>query len=316
MESLHYEVWQRCTAFVARVCAGRDASHGLAHMRKVTEQAVLLYLMSASTDTTPGERAGMLYRIILVAMLHDVADHKYDNDGTLFQQVEAFAVEEAAALVKCVVDGGAEGDRFYCPLPSDTDAADQVEQVKQLLLTTLDAISYSKEDKRGMRWFVPALSCGFDSTAPSSRSSAAGHVRQDTCSWVAVRDFVSDADKLEAIGAEGLLRCYEYTCERCCAASAAKNKAPAEAATPTKDAAAVSRVERHVERVMLKNVVEHFHEKLKRLLPEFIVTPTGKFLGTPRAAEMAALLAEWEARGPPPVTVYWRTVADDYVMQE
>lgn len=309
MDPLHYEVWERCTAFVGRVCADRDASHGLAHMRKVTEQAVLLYLMSTSSATTRAEQAGMLYRIILVAMLHDVADHKYDTDGTLFQQVEAFVEVEAAALLGRVAEGKTE--EFFCPLPCRATSPDGVEQVKQLVLTALDAISYSKEHKRGMRWFVPALMRGSE-VCPSMRDAHA-----QACSWVAVRDFVSDADKLEAIGEEGLLRCYEYTCERVRAAAVgATNKGGTSTATTMQGAAAAARIEREAGRALLKDVVEHFHEKLKRLLPEFIVTHPGKFLGTPRSAEMATLLAEWEAHGPPPVTVYWRNVAAEYVMHE
>lgn len=309
MNAVHYEVWERCTAFVARVCAGRDASHGLAHMRKVTEQALLLYLMDASADTTThAERAGMLYRILLVAMLHDVADHKYDRDGTLFQQVEAFVEAEAATLMSRVRDGSSAA--LAIPLPCSATATDAVTQVKRLFLTVLDAISYSKENARGMRWFVPVLSCGAADAAAAPSSSPSS-------SWVAVRDYVSDADKLEAIGAEGLRRCYEYTCERFREAAAMERKAAAEdVSAALSDTAAVSRVERYVEGVMLRDVVTHFHEKLNRLLPEFIVTKAGRYLGTPRHAEMAALLKEWEAHGPPPVTVYWRNVATEYVMSE
>ncbi|KPI87805.1 hypothetical protein ABL78_3104 [Leptomonas seymouri] len=308
MDPVHYDVWCRCTAFVSRVCAGRDPSHGLAHMRKVTEQAILLYLMGTTASTTHAERAGMLYRIILVGMLHDVADHKYDNDGTLFQQVEAFVEAEAAMLLTLV--SKRDSEVFYTPLPCSASAGDGVDQVKRLLLAALDAISYSKENKRGMRWFVPMLSCGPEET---SSSLAEGSSSTSTSSWVAVRDYVSDSDKLEAIGEEGLRRCYEFTCARYRAAAVAIKATPSSQA---RDATSVTLLERHVERLMLKDVVEHFHEKLKRLLPEFIVTKTGKYLGTPRDVEMAALLVEWEAHGPPPVTVYWRNVACEYVMEE
>lgn len=321
MEPLHYKLWDRCTALVARACAGRDASHGLAHMRKVTEQAVLLYLMGTNATTTPAVRAGMLYRAILVGMLHDVADHKYDHDGTLFAQVEAFVEAEAATLFELIHDAKHHAS-FYVPLAcrvSEGGAAvqDGAAEVKRLLLTSLDAISYSKENKRGMRWFVPALSCEAPDTTSPPGPVAPSDVLASTGSWVAVRDYVSDADKLEAIGEEGLLRCYEYTCERYrdAARKTAKAAADHNVGNDT-SAAAATRLERHVEQLMLADVVGHFHEKLKRLLPEFIVTPTGKYLGSPRAAEMAALLKEWEAHGPPPVTVYWRTVAEDYAMQE
>ncbi|CAC9530168.1 conserved hypothetical protein [Leishmania infantum JPCM5] len=300
MEALHYELWDRCTSFVASACAGRDASHGLGHMRKVTEQAILLYLMDTSATVAPAEKAGMLYRIILVGMLHDVADHKYDVAGALLHRVKSFAAAEAAALV---AHAESTDPRLFCvPLPranaGETEGSAQqvVQQVAQLLLTSLDAISYSKEVKRGMRWFVPALSEGVEAATKSS-------------SWVAVRDYVSDADKLESIGEDGLLRCYEYTCVQYRASALAqlalKTPRPsAETAAPQGTA-----VERQLEAVLLREVVAHFHEKLKRLLPVFIVTSSGKHLGIPRAAEMAALLEEWQHYGPPPVTMYWRNAA-------
>lgn len=295
MQSVHYELWRRCTAFVAAACASRDASHGLAHMRNVTQQAMLLYFMDASGTVPPPEQAGVLYRLILVGMLHDVADHKYDHDGTLQARVDAFLTSEAKALVQHAA--AASPHEFRVPLPRNGDdgGAVSVPRVVELMATALDAISYSKEVKRGMRWFVPALCDGLAEAAhPSS-------------SWTAVRDYVSDADKLEAIGEEGLLRCYEYTCERFRAASLARRRAAA-----TEPCAPSSEVERQLETAMLHDVSEHFHEKLKRLLPLFIVTPAGKFAGAPLAEEMAALLTEWQAEGPPPVTLFWRNAAAEY----
>ncbi|CBZ29845.1 conserved hypothetical protein [Leishmania mexicana MHOM/GT/2001/U1103] len=299
MEALHYELWDRCTSFVASACAGRDASHGLGHMRKVTEQAILLYLMDTTATVAPGEKAGMLYRIILVGMLHDVADHKYDVAGTLLDRVKSFTAAEAAALVAHAAS--TDPRLFWVPLPRANagEAEGSAQQVTQLLLTSLDAISYSKEVKRGMRWFVPALSDGVEAATKSS-------------SWVAVRDYVSDSDKLEAVGEEGLLRCYEYTCVQYRASALAQltSKGPQPSAETAAPQAAA--VERQLEAVLLREVVEHYHEKLKRLLPVFIVTSSGKHLGIPRAAEMAALLEEWQQHGPPPVTVYWRNAAAEY----
>ncbi|CAJ1033339.1 hypothetical protein, conserved [Leishmania lindenbergi] len=298
MEALHYELWARCTSFVASACADRDASHGLGHMRKVTEQAILLYFMDTAASVTPGEKAGMLYRIILVGMLHDVADHKYDASGTLLERVKSFVATEAAALVTRAAN--TDPSLFYVPLPrTDTSGEEgRARQVSQLLLTSLDAISYSKEVKLGMRWFLPALSDGVEAAAKSS-------------SWVAVRDYVSDSDKLEAIGDEGLLRCYEYTCAQHRAVALAQ--LTSNSLRPSNEAAAPQAisVERQLEAVLLREVVVHFHEKLNHLLPVFIVTSSGKHLGIPRAAEMTALLEKWKRHGPPPVTAYWRNAASE-----
>jgi len=52
-------------------------------------------------------------------------------------------------------------------------------------------ISFSAEKKNGMRYFEEIL--GPD--------------------WSLIRDIVSDADKLEALGNIGIERCHKYTCE-------------------------------------------------------------------------------------------------------
>ncbi|GKT28339.1 Hypothetical protein, putative [Aduncisulcus paluster] len=60
------------------------------------------------------------------------------------------------------------------------------------ILDTIDAISFSKEKKRGKRWFVAEL----------------GKY------WVQIRDIVSDSDKIDALGAIGVQRARQFTKER------------------------------------------------------------------------------------------------------
>lgn len=69
-----------------------------------------------------------------------------------------------------------------------------------------------------------------------------------------LRNVVSDADKLEAIGEIGIKRCEEYT----------RNHI-------TQD-----------EKEIIKNVVEHCHDKLLKLKDEYIVTDAGKILAIPK----------------------------------
>ena len=74
----------------------------------------------------------------------------------------------------------------------------------------------------------------------------------------AMRDIVSDADKIEAIGIEGLRRCYDYQVEM------ANANANANADENT---------------CLFRDVYEHCDEKLVRLLPDYFRTDAGKRLG-------------------------------------
>lgn len=291
MQVVHTELWNRCRQFVATACAGRDASHGLMHMHKVTEQALLLYLMGHKGEAGP-RRDADLYRIILLGMLHDVADHKYDHDGTLFARVEAFVEAEARRMVEWMAVNRAP-DTLSAPQLAAIKTGDAQATVQAALLTSIDAISYSKENARGMRWFERIL--------PSE--------------WCDVRDIVSDADKLEAIGEEGLLRCYEYTCSRYrhkALAHSAQQHCPAFPTSKTVEEVAATL--RQLEAALLKDVVAHFGEKLSRLASEYIVTEQGKYLAAPRHAAMVDLLSEWQKHGPPPVTLFWRGAAAEYLL--
>lgn len=247
----HYDLWSECRSFVGAVCADRDASHGLEHMEIVTERSILIYLMSnpSSTPNELDEQRSALLRVIAVGMLHDVNDHKYDKDGSLGRRVEEFVLKIASRL-------------RISESPSMTP-----EEITVNIMNTTSAISYSKENKNGMRWF--------ESKLPSAV-------------WVRVRDAVSDADKMEAIGISGLLRCYEYQMH------VMKSSNVWDAAVE-KHGSSVGR------EVLLPHVVEHADEKLLRLKDSYIVTTAGKFLAAPLHDEMVKGLADWVANGPPSV---------------
>ncbi|EAN98017.1 hypothetical protein C3747_40g235 [Trypanosoma cruzi] len=235
MEAGHLLLWARCRRFVGDVCAGRDATHGLAHMETVTGNALLILHMEHGAASCPSLT---ISRVILVAMLHDVADHKYDAAGRLIQQVREFLGAEKGAITAAGMDS---------------------EEAFSHALTTIEAVSFSKEKKQCMRWFEAKL--------PSD--------------WVFVRDVVSDADKLEAIGEEGLRRCLVYTMHTLLIREGRQGW----------DAVLQQRC--------LQGVKEHFVEKLSRLSKEFIVTAAGKFLAAPRHAAMERALQEWESQGLP-----------------
>jgi HD superfamily phosphodiesterase len=225
------QTWNDCREYVARECHGRPATHGLAHMEGVTQLSLLIAAMEGIRDE------GMLRDIVRVAMLHDVADHKYDVEGTLTPRVREFV------------------STLY-----GLDGADEA----GLAWASIDAVSFSKEKKRGMRYFVEAL-------GPR---------------WTSIRDIVSDADKLLAIGEDGLQRCWNFQLEMMHAKGVDIAKiTPASITT---------------------DVVEHAHDKLLRLSTEYVVTPSGKFLAAPKHAEMESRLVSWTTA--PPVTLTYPTL--------
>lgn len=79
-----------------------------------------------------------------------------------------------------------------------------------------------------------------------------------------LRHVVSDSDKIEALGEVGLERCFAYTRER----------------APHLEAAAVE-----------AEVVQHCHDKLLRLLPEFIHTVPGRAIAQPHHDFLATWVA-------------------------
>ena len=77
--------WNMLSEFVQTICAGRSDTHGHAHMKAVAETSS--YLLFADFFDKDGS---MMLDTITAAWLHDVADHKYDHDGTLEQRLDEF----------------------------------------------------------------------------------------------------------------------------------------------------------------------------------------------------------------------------------
>jgi HD superfamily phosphodiesterase len=77
--------WNKLSDFVQTICAGRSDTHGHAHMKAVAEtSSYLLFVDFYDKD------GSMMLDTITAAWLHDVADHKYDYDGTLEQRLDEF----------------------------------------------------------------------------------------------------------------------------------------------------------------------------------------------------------------------------------
>jgi hypothetical protein len=77
--------WNMLSEFVQTICAGRSDTHGHAHMKAVAETSC--YLLFVDFFDKDGS---MMLDTITAAWLHDVADHKYDYDGTLEQRLDEF----------------------------------------------------------------------------------------------------------------------------------------------------------------------------------------------------------------------------------
>ena len=73
--------------FVQTICAGRDESHGHAHMKTVAEMSSFL-IQQDYTDRR--QYRHLLQDAITAAWLHDIADHKYDHDGALEKRLDEF----------------------------------------------------------------------------------------------------------------------------------------------------------------------------------------------------------------------------------
>ena len=186
--------------FVLNATRDRATSHGWIHMKSVAETSKKIM---ADMELPPKQQR----HILTVAWLHDVADHKYDKDGSLRKLMSYFICELYPDNYKNVIE-------------------------------CIDSISFSRETKLGYKYYENYL-------APY---------------WLLVRNVVSDADKIEAIGINGLIRCRDYTQE-------------------------VSNVKLDDE-ALLKDVWKHSQEKLLLLYKSYIHTDKGKQIARPLHEDM------------------------------
>ena len=207
--------WNLLSDFVKETCKDRDDSHGHAHMKAVAEMT--RYIVEQDFIDESGN---LMLDAITAAWLHDIADHKYDHDGTLEQRLDEF---------------GAANIWNY-------------QEIKHVI----KYVSFSTENK--------AILAGTPLNFPAILGAY----------YSQIRDIVSDADKLEAIGKIGIQRAVEYTTE----------------ANPS-----------FTPQQVIEDVYKHAHEKLLRLATEFIKTPLARSIAARRHREME----EWvQAHAPTP----------------
>lgn len=232
--------------FVIDACGKRPPSHNHQHMMKVRDNALLIlfwliimfvfgvYIVSviAHNFNVLGSSGIVVVNIIsilllvkhldaimmmvnIVALLHDVADHKYiEEDLSLIEKLNLF-------LTKLVTNP------IYINQVKGT-VVEYLFDVK-IIKEIIERISFSRQKTQGTSDWYSVL--GF---------------------WgLLIRHIVSDGDKFEAIGKDGVCRCKNYTLE-----VFEKQNIPTDAKS-VRDA-----------------VVKHYHEKLKLLATsEYIKTP-------------------------------------------
>ena len=198
--------WNLLSEFVAETCKGRDESHGYAHMKAVAETSKVIIQQDWVYEDETGS---LMLDAITAAWLHDIADHKYDHDGTLEQRLDAFGTANIS----------------------------NYNEIKNVI----KYVSFSTENK--------AIMAGTPLNFPAILSAY----------YSQIRDIVSDADKLEAIGIVGIQRCLEYTTHT----------------NPT-----------YTQAQVMSDVKKHADEKLLRLASQFIKTPTARTIAIIRHNEM------------------------------
>lgn len=168
---------------------------------------------------------------IACAWLHDVCDHKYDPDMVLDDQVRSFI------------------DSLF----GDSN-------LTTLIVGIMYHVSFSKEDRHYKK----------GGTSDTLDAMWTQELVYDGKAYVHIRNIVSDADKLEAIGRIGVIRCIQYSIE--------KNYPDYHTMDQDQKDDVIPKV--------IGLLVKHCDEKLYRLKSGFIRTQKGYDMAVPLHNEM------------------------------
>jgi uncharacterized protein len=109
------------SSFVFKETHGRDETHGHMHMFNVAENAKFIM---EDMDLSLNQQKWA----IIVAWLHDVADHKYDKNGQLQIQVETFV-----------------------------NAIEPDDNIAQYIIQCINMVSFSNETRNGYKYYENVL---------------------------------------------------------------------------------------------------------------------------------------------------------------
>jgi HD superfamily phosphodiesterase len=150
--------WNLLSNFVQTTCADRDESHGYAHMKAVATTSLHIIKQDFRDRR---HYHNLILDSITAAWLHDIADHKYDHDGTLEQRLDTFGqthipnYKDIKQVIK-YVSFSSENKAIQAGTPLDYDAlltpyyalvrhivsdADKLEAIGQIGITR--AIEYT-----------------------------------------------------------------------------------------------------------------------------------------------------------------------------
>lgn len=224
--------------FVYSTCSHRKPSHSHLHMQKVYNTSKEIYSKLHPEDTDFSHPTFLA--VAIIAWLHDVSDHKYDDEnGTLQKNLITFLNDFCSKL----------------EIPENWKESEKNIFSPETLLNIVERISFSKEKKNGtVDWEEKMTPLG-----------------------IYVRNIVSDADKLDAIGLNGLERCKEYKIEH------HERNHPDDKLTGD-------------EAFVLEAIVVHYHEKLKLLGKDYIRTEVGKEMAKSLDAEMLKGIEDIEVK--------------------
>jgi HD superfamily phosphodiesterase len=197
------DIDNKLDTFVTEICKDRDETHGRNHMWKISRLSIYI------ANNEGHIKKNILEDILIVAWLHDVADHKYCEFTNLEQILENFLIE---------FDKG------------------------KLYKNIIDRISYSKEVTNGSSDWNKII--GIEG--------------------IIIRNIVSDADKIDALGENGIRRCIEYGFHKYKHATTEE---------------------------MIQRVKDHAHEKILLLRDKYIKTSIGKKIAEKEHQDTIDILA-------------------------